>query len=165
MISKVAPTSAQRSELMSRVRQSGTSIELIVRKTLRELSIRYEPNQVGLAGRPDVVNRKQKRAVFINGCFWHGHTGCWHGRLPKSNTAFWAHKIAENRRRDRRKRSQLRREGYQVLILWECQLGDKSWLSSRLDRFFKPDRSADQSGRERLSPLEDRNIKEGNMDC
>jgi len=135
--SKLLTTSRQRSELMSRVRQRGTSLELVVRDILRDAAVKFESNATGLAGTPDIVNREHKWAVFINGCFWHGHTNCWHGQLPKSNVAFWVRKISANKLRDQKKVSALRTNGYRVLTLWECEMEDKGSLSNRLARFIR----------------------------
>jgi DNA mismatch endonuclease (patch repair protein) len=132
-----APASRQRSELMSRIRQRGTSLELTVRKALLELSVPYESNATGLAGTPDIANREQKWVVFINGCFWHGHAKCQHGRPPKSNSTFWREKISANRKRDRRNISELQSDGYRVLTLWECELDNRLSLSQRLEMFLK----------------------------
>src|SRR6266516_4537218 len=122
---------------MSRVRQRGTSLELVVRDILRDAAVKFESNATGLAGTPDIVSREHKWAIFINGCFWHGHPNCWHGRLPKSNVGFWVGKISANKERDRRKIAALRSDGFRVMSLWECQLDDKVSLSHRLASFLR----------------------------
>jgi len=132
--------SSQRSKLMSAVRQKGTSLELVVRQNLKNLNLDYEANVRGLPGTPDIANLEKKRVIFVNGCFWHGHLNCPHGRLPASNVGFWSSKIAQNVERDRTNISRLEEKGYKVLTLWECQLGNTRWLSSKLERFFRTSR-------------------------
>lgn len=110
-----------RSARMARVRQAGTSPELIVRRALHALGFRFRLNPATLPGRPDIVLPRYKVAVFIHGCFWHGHT-CRAGRMPAVRPEYWLPKIQENRRRDRRKRDALRSLGWRVLTVWECRL-------------------------------------------
>ena len=102
---------------MSRVRQKGTSLELIVREILRKASIRYESNATGLAGTPDLVSREHKWAVFINGCFWHACPIC-KPKMPQGNREFWHKKIMDNKRRDKRIDRELIALGYSVMRLW-----------------------------------------------
>lgn len=104
---------------MSRIRGRGTAIELLVEKRLRKRGIRFESHVADLPGRPDIVLRRQKMAVFVDGDFWHGwRFPQWAGKLsPK-----WREKIAENIRRDRRNHRRLRAQGWVVLRLWEHQI-------------------------------------------
>lgn len=106
---------------MSRVRQRGTAAELQIQQVLQELGFAFRANAEDLPGSPDVVILKQKLALFVHGCFWHRHAGCKASTTPKSNTEFWRDKFERNRARDRRKAAQLRRLGYSVLVVWECQ--------------------------------------------
>lgn len=87
---------------------------------LRKLGIRMRRNVKGLPGTPDFANKSRKIAIFVHGCFWHGHLGCRNAILPKRNAEFWAEKIAANRVRDRRKAAALRREGFHVITVWSC---------------------------------------------
>jgi len=106
---------------MGRVRQRGTAAELLVQQVLRELGIAFRANAQDLPGSPDIVIPKHKLTLFVHGCFWHRHAGCKATTTPKSNSQFWSDKFEQNRKRDRRKAAQLRRLGYSVLVIWECQ--------------------------------------------
>jgi DNA mismatch endonuclease Vsr len=106
---------------MAGIRQRGTKIETMVAIILRDLRLHYRKNVKKLSGSPDFANRSSRWAVFVNGCFWHHHTGCRKATVPKSNRTFWTTKFSENRRRDARAICSLRREGYHVVIIWECQ--------------------------------------------
>ncbi len=106
---------------MGRVRQKGTAPEAAVGVTLRSLGLAYRKNVRRLPGSPDYANRKQRWAVFVNGCFWHQHTGCHRATLPKANRSYWVAKFAENRLRDARAIRALRRDGFRVVIVWECE--------------------------------------------
>ncbi|MFZ2651666.1 MAG: very short patch repair endonuclease [Burkholderiaceae bacterium] len=110
-----------RSRLMSRVRQRDTNPEIELRKRLHGLGLRYRLHVNGLPGRPDLVFPKHRTVLFVHGCFWHGHS-CRAGRAPSTNQAYWAEKLAENARRDRRNASALRALGWRVLTVWECKL-------------------------------------------
>jgi DNA mismatch endonuclease Vsr len=113
-----SPTTSFR---MARVRQKGTKIETIVGEVLRSHGLHYRRNVGQLPGSPDFANRTHKWAVFVNGCFWHRHTGCSKATIPKSNTEFWTTKFRANRTRDARAIRLLRKEGFRVVIVWECQ--------------------------------------------
>jgi DNA mismatch endonuclease Vsr len=113
-----APATSAR---MAGIRQKGTKIETVVAIFLRELGLRYRKNVKHLPGSPDFANRSRRWAVFVNGCFWHHHTGCRKATVPKSNTNFWMAKFRDNRRRDARAIRRLRHEGYRVVVIWECQ--------------------------------------------
>ena len=110
----------KRSACMARIRSSDTKPELIVRKYLYSRGYRYRKNVKHLPGSPDIVLKKYGIAIFIHGCFWHGHDTHFH--MPKSNVDFWKRKIARNKERDEENRNQLKRMGWNVLTVWECQL-------------------------------------------
>lgn len=112
----------KRSEIMSRVTGKETKPEIIVRKYLFARGLRYRKNVKRLPGTPDIVLPKYKTAVFVNGCFWHGHKGCKYAHLPSTNLEYWEKKIADNLERDERKKRELEELGYRVLIVWQCQL-------------------------------------------
>lgn len=111
----------RRSALMKRVRRSNTKPEVTLRKELHRLGFRYVIGDKRLPGTPDLVFPKYKTAVFVHGCFWHGHD-CRQGRAPSSNVEYWAPKIAANRSRDARKVQALRDLGWRVFTVWECEL-------------------------------------------
>lgn len=115
-------TPQQRHRCMSHIRSKGTKPELAVRKWLWTHGYRYRLNVKSVPGKPDIVMRKYRMAIFVNGCFWHGHEGCRQFVLPKTNTAFWQAKIERNRERDRRNEEMLRANGWQVITLWACNL-------------------------------------------
>ena len=121
---------------MSRIRSKDTKPELIVRRYLHSHGYRYRINVKQLPGTPDIVLRKYKTVIFINGCFWHGHEGCRYFIMPKSNTVFWKKKIDRNKERDIEKRIQLRKLGWHTIIIWECELkpNNKTTTLQALDR-------------------------------
>lgn len=129
-------TTEQRSALMKAVRQHGTSAELAVRHLLTRIGARYRLNAKGLPGRPDIVNRSKKKAVFVHGCFWHMHTACGRGVIPKSNSSFWEDKLQKNQERDERKIAELLDLNFDVLIVWECELRDPDSLKRKLVEFW-----------------------------
>ena len=107
---------------MASIRSKDTKPEMLVRRYLFARGFRYRVNVKRLPGTPDIVLRKYRTVIFINGCFWHGHEDCRYFVLPKTNTTFWKAKIERNRERDMQKRIQLRLLGWHTIILWECQL-------------------------------------------
>ena len=113
-------TKEARSKLMARVRQKDTSPEVRLRKQLHATGLRYVLHPASLPGRPDLVFPKYQIAIFVHGCFWHGHN-CRAGRPPTSNQSYWTEKIAANRARDARKATALRALGWRVATVWECQ--------------------------------------------
>ena len=119
-------TKEQRHKCMSRIKSKDTKPELIVRRHLHAHGYRYRINVKRLPGTPDIVLRKYKTVIFINGCFWHGHEGCKYFVTPKSNSQFWQRKIDRNKKRDIEKRIQLRRLGWHTIIIWECELKPKN---------------------------------------
>ena len=120
MTDKLTPE--QRHRCMSRIRSKNTRPEILVRKFLFAHGFRYRVNVRTLPGTPDIVLRRFKTAIFINGCFWHGHEGCRYYVLPKSNVEFWERKIERNRNRDAANQMRLRLMGWSVVQIWECQL-------------------------------------------
>jgi DNA mismatch endonuclease, patch repair protein len=126
----------QRSYIMRSVRNRDTGPELLVRRMLHGLGLRFRLHRKDLAGRPDIVLSKHRAVVFVHGCFWHGH-GCSKGRLPKSRVRFWTDKIVRNRARDAESVRLLRAAGWRVLTVWQCETKDTEKLRARLDRFFR----------------------------
>ncbi|TBW39186.1 DNA mismatch endonuclease Vsr [Siculibacillus lacustris] len=117
----VAP-SPERSRLLGRVRQRGTAPEEAVAAALRAAGLAYRRNVRALPGSPDFANRQRGFAIFVNGCFWHAHRGCRRATVPKNNRDFWVAKFAANRRRDAAAIRALRRLGFRVLVIWECEV-------------------------------------------
>lgn len=118
---KASRPDPETSARMARIRQKGTKIETMVAGALRDLGVRYRKNVKNLPGSPDFANRSKRWAVFVNGCFWHHHRACLRATIPKSNREFWITKFRDNRRRDARSITSLRRKGYCVIVVWECQ--------------------------------------------
>lgn len=106
---------------MARVRQRGTRPETQVARALRSLGLAYRLNVRALPGSPDFANRKRRWAIFVNGCYWHHHTGCRRATVPKANEAFWRTKFRDNRTRDARAIRALREMGFRVVVVWECR--------------------------------------------
>ncbi|MCC6358553.1 MAG: DNA mismatch endonuclease Vsr [Phycisphaerales bacterium] len=125
-------TREHRSWNMSRIRGRNTRPEREVRSMLHRLGFRFRLHSRQLPGRPDVVLPKYGSVVLVHGCFWHRHPGCPFAYTPKSRAAFWSRKFAGNVARDRRNTEALEREGWRVLIVWECELRSPRRLSARL---------------------------------
>jgi DNA mismatch endonuclease, patch repair protein len=136
MPDKLSP--ARRSENMRRIKAKDTGPELAVRAMLRDLGVRYRLHAQELPGKPDIVRRRDKRAVFVHGCFWHMHSraACLDSRLPKSNAGYWRAKLERNAARDASHRAALRKLGWRVLIVWDCQLRSPAQVRARLRRFL-----------------------------
>ncbi|MCM1007573.1 MAG: very short patch repair endonuclease [Ruminococcus flavefaciens] len=107
---------------MSRIKAKDTKIEVATRKYLFAEGFRYRKNDKRFPGKPDIVLPKYKTAIFVNGCFWHMHNGCKYGRLPKSNIDYWKEKLEKNAKNDAIHIQQIRDMGWNVIILWECEL-------------------------------------------
>ena len=118
-------TPAQRHIVMSHIHDKGTKPELKVRQWLWRHGYRYRLNVKGVPGKPDIVMRRYRTAIFVNGCFWHGHEGCDKFKMPQTNVAFWEHKIRRNQERDQQNYQLLHDNGWQVIVIWECQLTSK----------------------------------------
>ena len=117
---------------MRAIPQSGTKPETLVRSALRTLGLRVRNNVRGLPGSPDVANKSRRFAVFVHGCFWHGHPGCSRYTVPKTNRRQWQKKVLDNRARDRRKERELRTLGFRVVVVWECETDDDAALFTLL---------------------------------
>lgn len=115
-------TKVERSKRMSLIRSSNTSPELALRKALHALGLRFRLHAKDLPGKPDIVFRKRKVAIFVHGCFWHRHGGCKIANMPKSNTEFWQQKFDRNVQRDAMAKERLESLGWHVQVVWECEL-------------------------------------------
>jgi DNA mismatch endonuclease Vsr len=114
----------KRSEVMRAVKHKDTLPELIVQSLIRNLGVIYERESRILNTKPDIVIPEMKKVFFINGCFWHGHT-CRRGKMPEANRIFWEKKINKTKKRDRRNYKELKSNGWDYLIIWECEIKKK----------------------------------------
>lgn len=115
-------TAEQRHRNMSAIRSRNTKPEILVRRYLWDRGFRYRLNSAKLPGHPDIVLRKYRTCIFINGCFWHGHENCRLFRLPLTNREFWQEKITRNRERDKDVLHRLAETGWHCIVVWECEL-------------------------------------------
>jgi DNA mismatch endonuclease (patch repair protein) len=129
-------TPAERSARMALVRSKDTKLELLVRRLVHRMGYRYRLHRRDLPGTPDLVFPGRRKLIFIHGCFWHRHARCALARMPKSRSDFWLPKLTANAERDARNVRALRRLGWSVLTIWECQLGDTAKLANRIRRFL-----------------------------
>src|SRR6267142_3715536 len=131
-------TKERRSANMSRIRSKNTNPEMVVRRLLHAMGFRFRIHDSRLPGRPDLVFPRHRKAVFVHGCFWHHHR-CTEGqRAPKSRLDYWGPKITGNVRRDRLTRLRIRRGGWAILVVWECQTvpARRAELAERLHRYL-----------------------------
>lgn len=127
---------AKRSALMSRIRGKNTGPEMAVRRVLHRLGYRYRTHARDLPGRPDIIFRSRRAAIFVHGCFWHRHS-CGLAYVPKTRHAFWRDKFLQTVRRDRLALRALKGAGWRVLVIWECQTeGSVARLKLRLKKFL-----------------------------
>lgn len=138
-------TKEKRSWLMSRVRGTNTLPEKQVERFLRHCGVRFRRHDRRLPGTPDIVIPHSNVVIFVNGCFWHGHSGCRLARLPSTRKKFWSEKIRANKKRDRRARRALRQMGWNVLTIWGCRTRSTVYLgrvlatSLSLNERWRPD--------------------------
>ena len=130
-------TPHRRSENMRRIRSRDTSPELLVRSLVHRLGFRFRLHRSDLPGKPDLVFSSLRKIIFVHGCFWHRHGTCKFTRWPKSKLEFWKPKLEENNRRDKANQRALRRMGWQVMIVWECQLGSVERLAAKIRSFLE----------------------------
>jgi DNA mismatch endonuclease (patch repair protein) len=121
----------KRSAVMRAVPGRATTPELAVRRLLWSLGARYRVNRADLPGKPDIVLAGRRLAIFVNGCFWHGHDCARGARVPKANRAYWTAKVAANKARDEAARAALALLGWRVETIWECALKDREALQAR----------------------------------
>lgn len=126
----------KRSENMARIRSKDSKPELIVRSIIYSLGIRYRLHSTDLPGKPDIVVRKQKKAVFVHGCFWHQHSKCRDGRLPKSRQEYWTEKLENNIKRDQRVQLSLIEMGWSYIVIWECQTKSRCEIRENIKEFL-----------------------------
>ena len=127
----------KRSEVMSRIRSKNTKPELFVRSLLFRMGYRFRLHRRDLPGSPDIVLPKYKSVIFVHGCFWHVHAGCKASTIPKTDRAKWERKLIGNAERDKKKIIELKKQGWKIFIVWECQLNDEYELKKQIDKFLK----------------------------
>ena len=127
----------KRSWNMSRIKGKDTRPEKTVRSILHKNGFRFRLNRKDLPGKPDIVLPKYKSVIMVHGCFWHQHKNCKYATVPKSNTAFWISKLDGNVKRDKKNISALKRLGYRVIVMWECQILDKNKTRIKTKSFDK----------------------------
>lgn len=127
----------KRSQIMSGIRSRNTQPEMIVRSWLHRHGFRYRLHRKDLPGKPDLVLPKWKTVILINGCFFHHHEGCSLAYVPKTRTEWWMEKFRKNKERDTRNIAELKSLGWQVLVIWECQVRDGKYKTLLQDHFQK----------------------------
>jgi DNA mismatch endonuclease, patch repair protein len=127
----------KRSEIMSLVRSKNTSPEKMVRKILHEKGFRFRLYRNDLPGTPDIVLPKHRKIVFVHGCYWHGHKGCPRAKLPTTNEEYWEKKIRNNKLRHKKAEKKLKKDGWQIIVIWECELKNIEKASKKLIKFMK----------------------------
>jgi len=130
-------TPEQRGRQMARVRGKDTRPEMAVRRLVFSMGYRYRLHDARLPGTPDLVFPGRGKVLFVHGCFWHRHTNCELARLPKSRLDFWLPKLEGNRKRDLKNQRLLRKSGWRIWVVWECELRDMDKLSRRIRRFLE----------------------------
>ena len=148
MADKLTPI--ERHNNMAAIHGKDTKPEMVVRKWLWRHGYRYRLNHPRLPGKPDIVMRKYRTCIFVNGCFWHGHEGCRYYTIPKTNTEFWVNKVKRNKERDLKVQNELAAMGWHTITIWECELKPgkredtlKS-LAYTLNKIFLQDRTVKQ---------------------
>lgn len=116
---------------MSRIRSRDTKPEVSLRKSLHKLGLRFRLHASGLPGKPDIIFRKHRTAIFVHGCFWHRHQGCKVATTPKSNTEYWIEKFDRNVARDAATSTRLEEAGWRVIIAWECELASEEKVKGK----------------------------------
>jgi DNA mismatch endonuclease (patch repair protein) len=129
-------TKQERSTIMSNVRNRNTAPEILVRRVLHKKGYRFRLHRKDLPGKPDIALPKHKKAIFVHGCFWHGHEGCSRGVRPTSNVEFWNAKIDKSILRDNKAVTCLKSLGWDALVVWQCQTSNLSELESILESFL-----------------------------
>ncbi|MGC2781874.1 MAG: DNA mismatch endonuclease Vsr [Bradyrhizobium sp.] len=125
------------SERMARIRKTDTKPEMIIRRLVHGMGYRYRLHQARLPGNPDIVLARHRKLIFVNGCFWHRHD-CPAGRkLPRSKPEYWGPKLAGNRKRDDENVARLKEMGWEVLVIWECELAHRAQIVEQLRSFLE----------------------------
>lgn len=126
----------ERSRIMSRIRAKNTGPEMAVRRLVYGAGYRYRLHGKKLPGTPDLVFTTRHKVIFVHGCFWHNHDDCALARIPKSHQDFWETKLQGNKARDARQYARLCEMGWEVMVIWECELKDLDGLKPRIVAFL-----------------------------
>jgi DNA mismatch endonuclease (patch repair protein) len=130
-------TREQRKLCMTKIKGKNTKPEIIVRKILSKLGIRYRLHNSMLAGKPDIVIAKTKKIIFINGCFWHQHKNCRKRTMPKANKKYWEPKLQRNIKKQEWDIKILKKQGWKVYKIWECQTKDENKLTQKILKYYE----------------------------
>jgi DNA mismatch endonuclease, patch repair protein len=130
-------TPERRSANMSKIRAKNTSPEMAVRRLVHGMGFRYRLHVAALPGKPDLVFPRSGKIIQVHGCFWHRHKGCTDSHIPKTRVEYWKPKLERNQRRDRANEKALRRQGWEVLIIWQCEVNATALLSDRIEEFLR----------------------------
>lgn len=122
---------------MSKIRAKNTSPEMAVRRLVHGMGFRYRLHVAALPGKPDLVFPRLRKIIQVHGCFWHRHRGCIDSHIPKTRVEYWKPKLARNQKRDRANEKALRRQGWEVLIIWQCEVNAAALLSERMAEFLR----------------------------
>lgn len=125
---------------MAKIRCKDTKPEMTVRRLVHGMGYRFRLHAKDLPGKPDLVFRKRRAAIFVHGCFWHQHPNCRSSRIPKSNTLYWQAKLERNVDRDAKNIGKLQEQRWRVLTVWECDLSDLESVAATITRFLDPPR-------------------------
>lgn len=132
-------TSEQRSRNMSQIRSRDTAPEKLVRSILHKAGFRFSLHRKELPGKPDIVLRKHSVVIFVHGCFWHRHSGCKRCTTPKTNAEYWLPKLQRNADRDKEQIADLKKLGWRVRVVWECELKNQLKLKKKLEKYLGMD--------------------------
>lgn len=128
----------KRSEIMSHIKSKHTVPEITVRKILNNLGFKFRLNVANLPGKPDFANKKEKVAIFVNGCFWHQHKNCKRNSSPKTNKSYWLPKLSRNVAKQKKDFRLLRNVGWKIVVVWECEIKDIVKLENKLQKQLWP---------------------------
>lgn len=129
-------SSAQRSENMRRIPSKGTNPEMFVRRFVHAQGYRYRLHVSDMPGKPDLVFPKLRKIIFVHGCFWHLHNACREGRIPESRRDYWESKLIRNVERDHKHLASLRKHGWRVLVVWECEIKNSKRTEEKIISFL-----------------------------
>lgn len=130
-------TADRRSEIMRRIRSKDTSIEMTIRRLVHGMGYRYRLHAKDLPGSPDLVFRGRRKIILVHGCFWHRHRKCPLSSTPKTRVDFWKEKFEKNMVRDRRNLRELKKLGWSILVVWQCEIKDKDKLEKMIRLFLE----------------------------